>query len=148
MVMLPFNVSADSKKIHIKDMVVLSALGEAANIKIIVSEPYFQYEHSLYSDGLIFQTPTKMEKYIRSNYDKFSLEFYLNEGELRYLSQFESVPFIYQQGVINSDSDNIFYSTLNVPDLLRKIKASNDEDKKREDNKLENKVMDFFGIDR
>ena len=89
-----------------------------------------------------------MEKYIRSNYDKFSLEFYLNEGELRYLSQFESVPFIYQQGVINSDSDNIFYSTLNVPDLLRKIKASNDEDKKREDNKLENKVMDFFGIDR
>lgn len=145
MAMLPFHVSADSKKIHIKDIVV-NAWDETAKVEIIVSEPYFQ--DYPYSDGLIFQTPTKMEKSFHNYNDKFKLYFYLEQGELRYLSQFESVHFIYPRDFVNSDSDNTFYSTLNVPDLLRKIKASKGENKKREDNKLENKVMDFFGIDR
>jgi hypothetical protein len=84
-----------------------------------------------------------MEKRFFSYNDKFRLEFKLEESEIRYLSQFESVNFIYPLGFINSDSDKIFYSTLNVPELLRKIKSEKDEN-----NKLKNKVMDFFGINR
>jgi hypothetical protein len=143
MAMLPLDVNAANKKIHIKDIKALTMYG--TTIDITVSEPYFQ--DYPYSDGLIFKTPTKMVKDFRKD-DKFTISIRLEENEIRYLSQFESVPFIYPPGFINSDSDNTFYSTLDVRELLRAIKASKDSDKKREDNKLENKVMDFFGIDR
>ena len=144
MAMLPLHVNAVSKKIHIKDMVSDRYLHN--HISIIVSEPYFGYYlHDF--DHVIMQTPTKMKIFFRAE-DKFRIDLWLDESELRYLSQFETVNFIYPQGLINSDSDDTFYSTLNVPELLRAIKTSEKALKKERDNKPENRLKDFFGIDR
>jgi hypothetical protein len=144
--MLPFHVSADSKKIHIKDMTIATKTSASPDnwFNIIVSEPYFKtYRDYPYSDSLIFKTPTEMIKSFLTN-DKFSISIEIKENELKYLSQFESVNFIYPRGFINSDTDDVFYSTINVPELVRMKKASD----KEIENRLENKVMDFFGIDR
>jgi hypothetical protein len=144
MTMLPFHVSAASKKIHIKDMVAGEIL--TRSVSFIASEPYFK---GYYNDRgtLIFQTPTEMEiSFLRK--DKFKIDIWFDESDLRYLSQFESVDFIYPQGFISSDSNVTSYSTLNVPELLRVIKVAEKAQQKRWDNQPENRIKDFFGIDR
>lgn len=114
--MLPFHVSAASKKISIKDMVV-----DGNHVYITFYEPYAK---GVNIGTSTFLTSTKMQVPTFSK-DKFHVKFVFDESELEYLSRFKSVDFIYPRNFINSDTADTFYSTLNVSDYLRAVEESN-----------------------